>query len=55
MLIARAFDPRISKIDEGVFARHINIILHSISNTLNKNELFDDVVVVAVRAWKSVF
>ena len=55
MLITRVFDPQVSKIDEAVFTRHINIILHSMSNSMNKHELFDEVSVVACRAWRSVF
>ena len=54
LLISKTFDAKISKIDDTVFAKNINILLNTICNVINKNDIFSEIAVAAVRAWKSL-
>jgi hypothetical protein len=51
LLVAKTFDPKVSCIDEAVFGKSINILLNSISNAINKHDIFADISVVAIRAF----
>lgn len=53
LLLSKTFQPRFFTIDEALFTKNLNSILHSISNIVSKNDLFSDISVVATRAWKS--
>ena len=54
LLIAKTFDAQISKIDENIFAKNINILLNTICNVINKNPILSEIAVAAVRAWRSL-
>lgn len=54
LLLSKTFDPKISSIEDSLFAKSVNTLLNAISNTINKHDIFSDISVVAVRAFQSL-
>lgn len=54
LLISQLFDPTICIIDALVFTKNINIFINAISNTVSKNEIFSDISIIAINAWRGV-
>ena len=52
LLISKTFDPSMCLIDEQLFAKNINVLLHSISNIVSKtDDVLSDLTVVVISAW----
>lgn len=54
LLLSKTFDPKISSIEDSIFAKSVNTLLNAVSNTINKHDIFSDISVVAVRAFQSL-